>query len=123
MNKFPCQLLLYWLRLGYSFSRIDNSKVSWYDLDLPESIKLRRQFFKETYRYNMIAKSVLDYSWLKEIPERSPTLIIIEGLFIYFKEGEVVELLKIYVKSFESGEMLIETIPPYLVKQYKNKTL
>jgi len=36
--------------LDNRYSRLDNGKIHWYDLDLPESIKLRKQFFKETDR-------------------------------------------------------------------------
>ena len=124
MNKFPDAVIInLGCGLDTRFSRIDNGKVCWYDLDLPESIKLWRQFFKETDHYHMITKSVFDYSWIKGIPKGSPTLIIVEGLFMYFKEEEVVELLKILVKSFEGGEMLIETIPPYLLNKVKIGTL
>jgi O-methyltransferase involved in polyketide biosynthesis len=124
MNKFPYAVILnIGCGLDTRFSRIDNGKVCWYDLDLPESIKLRKKFFKETDRYHMIAKSVFDYSWIKEIPEGSPTLIIVEGLFMYFKVEEVVELFKILVKSFDGGEMLVETIPPNLVKQSKKRAI
>jgi O-methyltransferase involved in polyketide biosynthesis len=67
----------------------------------------------------MIAKSVFDYSWIQEIPKGTPILIIVEGLFMYFTVEEVVELLDLLVKSFEGAEILVETIPPYLVKQSK----
>jgi O-methyltransferase involved in polyketide biosynthesis len=120
MNKFLCAVIInIGCGLDTRFSRIDNGKVHWYDLDLPESIHLRRQFFKETERYQMIAKSVFDYSWIQEIPKGTPILIIVEGLFMYFTVEEVVELLDLLVKSFEGAEILVETIPPYLVKQSK----
>ncbi len=49
MNKFPYAIIVnIGCGLDTRFSRIDNGKIRWYDLDLPESIHLRRQFFKET---------------------------------------------------------------------------
>lgn len=38
--------------LDTRFSRLDNGKIHWYDLDLPEAIHVRKQFFNETDRYN-----------------------------------------------------------------------
>lgn len=84
--------------LDTRFSRLDNSKTHWYDLDLPESIHLRRQFFNETDRYKMIAE-----------------------ILMYFTEQEVNELMDKMVTNFPDAEMLIETILPSLVKQAKNR--
>jgi len=78
--------------LDTRFSRLDNGKTHWYDLDLPESIHLRRQFFNETDRYKMIAKSVFDYSWIDMIPNGKHVLIIAE-ILMYFTEQEVNELM------------------------------
>ncbi len=48
--------------LDTRFYRIDNGSVSWYDLDVPEAIDLRRKFFDETDRFRFISKSVTDFS-------------------------------------------------------------
>ena len=53
--------------LDTRFYRLDNGSIQWYDLDLPESLQIRKQFFEETDRYKMIPKSVFDYSWINEI--------------------------------------------------------
>jgi O-methyltransferase involved in polyketide biosynthesis len=80
MNKFPDAVVVnIGCGLDTRFSRRDNGKIHWYDLDLPESIHLRKQFFKETDHYQMIAKSVFDYSWIHTISQGKPILIIVEG--------------------------------------------
>ena len=56
--------------LDTRFSRIDNNQILWFDLDLPETIKIRKKFFPETSRHKFIAKSVLDPSWADEIPKK-----------------------------------------------------
>jgi O-methyltransferase involved in polyketide biosynthesis len=109
--------------LDTRFSRLDNGKIYWYDLDLPESIELRRQFFNETDRYKMIAKSVFDYSWIHEIPNKNHVMIIAEGLLMYFTEQELTDLIDNLIANFPDGEMLLETIPLSLVKQSKKQDL
>ncbi len=105
------------------FFRLDNGKILWFDLDLPESIRIRRQFFEETDRYKMIPKSVFDYSWIDEIPTDKPVLIIAEGILMYFTELEVKELMDKLVESFDDVEMLLETIPSSLVNQSKKQDI
>lgn len=109
--------------LDTRFSRLDNGKIHWYDLDLPEAIQIRKQFFDETDRYKMIAKSVFDYSWIDDIKTNPSVLIIAEGILMYFTKHEVTGLLNKLVESFHDAEMILEAIPASLVKQSENQNL
>lgn len=103
--------------LDTRYFRVDNGRIRWYDLDLPEPIRLRRQFFSETERYRMLEKSVFDADWYKEIQrENKPVLIVAEGLLMYFNEQEVKQLLAKLVCEFPKAEMLLEVLAPLLVK-------
>lgn len=46
--------------LDTRFQRFNKEKISWIDLDVPESIEIRKTFFKESNSYKMISKSMLD---------------------------------------------------------------
>lgn len=109
--------------LDTRYNRLDNTDYLWFDVDLPDSIELRKNFFEETANYHMIKKSVFDYSWFDEIPENVPVLIIAEGLFMYFSEDDVVELIDALSEKFPETEMLIETVPNSLVKQSQKSNL
>ena len=50
--------------LNTRFERVDNGPVHWIDLDLPDTIELRRKFFADSGRRRMVAASVLDEDWL-----------------------------------------------------------
>lgn len=109
--------------LDTRYFRLKNSDYLWFDIDLPTTIELRRNFFYETDNYHMIDKSVFDLSWFDEIPENVSVLIIAEGLLMYFSEAEVVELMNALAKKFPESEMLIETVPNSLVKQSQKSNL
>lgn len=103
--------------LDTRFFRVDNGIIHWYDLDLPEPIRIKRQFFTETERYKMLNKSVFDYSWINEIArDDKPVLIIAEGLLMYFPEQEVKDLTNRLVTAFPNAEMLFEMVTPAMVK-------
>jgi hypothetical protein len=53
--------------LNTRFERTDNGSVHWIDLDLPDTIELRRRFFHDTGRRRMLAASLLDEDWLAEV--------------------------------------------------------
>ncbi|HCX9324823.1 TPA: class I SAM-dependent methyltransferase, partial [Staphylococcus aureus] len=84
--------------LDTRFQRFNNEKISWIDLDVPESIEIRKTFFKETDSYKMIAKSMLDYSWIEDVinykffNSKSNILFIFEGVLMYFDESVMTKL-------------------------------
>ena len=103
--------------LDTRFARVDNGQIKWFDLDLPEAIAVRSRFFSDTDRCRMIAKSVFDYSWLDEIHDKkAPTLLIAEGILMYFTETQVQELLTRLRDSFPHSQMLLETISVFISK-------
>ena len=103
--------------LDTRFHRLDNDSVVWFDLDVPEAIELRKHFFAETDRYKFIAKSVLDFSWIQQVPQDKPTLFIAEGLLMYFTKDEVMSILKTISAKFPGTEMLLEAMSPFIAKR------
>jgi len=53
------------------FSRVDNGKILWFDLDLPDSIEGRKKFFEEKERVTMIAGDALNNSWCSIVREKN----------------------------------------------------
>ncbi len=101
--------------------RLGAKNIDWYELDVPESIALRRKFFKETPRYHFVEKSMLEESWMEEInDEGRPVLLIAEGLFMYFSEEELRPLFSTLVKRFPEAEVLFEMLPPIMVGKSKH---
>ena len=59
-----------------TFNRIDNGKVRWINIDLPDVILLRKKLIPEKKHEALIGKSVFDFSWLSEISEIAKDKII-----------------------------------------------
>ena len=78
--------------LDTRYARLKPEKAKWYDLDIPESIALRRRFFEETEQHKLLYPSsmfdlFLDRTKLK--PEAKQILFIAEGLLMYFPEDKL----------------------------------
>lgn len=103
--------------LDTRFFRVDNMKINWVDIDLPEVIDLKSQLVSENERYQFIAQSIFDRSWFNTISDtRLPTLFIAEGLFMYFNPTEVKLFLNDISSWFTGSEMLLEIISPTVSK-------
>lgn len=92
----------------------------WYDLDVPEAIELRKNFFNETEHNCFISKSVFDFTWIDDIrTEGKPILFVAEGLFMYFEESELRVLFNKLAEHFPDSEILFECIAPMIVGKSK----
>lgn len=107
--------------LSTRFSRIDNEKLTWYDLDFPEVIEIRKQFFKETERYHLIPSSVLDFKWMDKLNKNKKILFIAEGLLMYLHEDEVKDLILHLQQTFPDCELACEVANTFIIKALKRK--
>jgi O-methyltransferase involved in polyketide biosynthesis len=94
--------------LDFRFDRLDNGKVQWFDLDLPEVIELRRKIFSETNRLRFIAASVLNSSWLASIPCGRKIFFIAEGLLAYLTEEQVKNIFINLATNFSGSTLLFD---------------
>lgn len=97
--------------LDNRFERVDNGRIRWYDLDLPNVINVRKKFFKDRERVKLIAKSALDKSWTEDVENNSMTIILIEGLLMYFDEQQAKTLFNIIKERFKNAVIIAELMP------------
>lgn len=96
--------------LNTRFERVDNGRLHWVDLDLPDAMALRRNFFKESSRHRMIAGSVLDGYWVSVVRELpGPYFFVIEGVLLYLDETEVRRVLQRLTENFPGAGLAFDT--------------
>lgn len=83
--------------LETAYSRCDNGHTRWYAVDLPHVVEYRRELLPEPERETYLAGDAFAGDWIKQIradvPD-APILVTAGGLFHYFEENKVVELLR-----------------------------
>ncbi len=95
-----------------------NSRVEWYDLDLPDVIELRRRFIgDEMERYHLLACSVLEDAWLEAVKVHSqrPFLFLAENVFVYFLEAQVKSLVLRLRDHFPGAELVFDGWKPFFI--------
>ena len=98
--------------------------LRWYNVDLPETMKIRRQFLPETGSIYQIAKSAMDDSYVDDIDYHGENvLVIMEGLTMYLCEKDIRKIFSIIEKSFQKVTVMVETMSPFVVKHLKEKSI
>jgi O-methyltransferase involved in polyketide biosynthesis len=96
--------------LNTRFERTDNGTAHWIDLDLPDTIALRRRFFEDTERRQMIAASLTGDDWLAEVERRpGPYFFVSDGVLVYLTEAEVTGALARIAGRFPGAMVAFDT--------------
>ena len=109
--------------LDNRFERVDNKKILYYDLDLPDIISIKKEIFPETDRYKYFSTSVFSTDWIQEVPKDRPVLFLAEGVFMYCEESDVRSLFGNLEQHFQSFEFLFEVVKADWLKGWKYKII
>lgn len=104
--------------LDHRFERVDNGKISFYDLDLPDIINIKKQIFPETERYKQISQSVFDFDWIDKI-KIEPVILLAEGVFMYCREKDVKALFLNLQERLRNPEIVFEVFSAKWLKGWR----
>jgi O-methyltransferase involved in polyketide biosynthesis len=96
--------------LNTRFERLDNGTLHWFDLDLPDTVELRRKFFTDSGRRVTLAASVLDPGWIAAVRQSpGPYFFVAEAVFLYLTEPEVKAALAQIAANFPRASIAFDT--------------
>lgn len=101
--------------------RINNNYNNWYDIDYDNVIKIRKNYFKNNKKYQMLGCSVTEYKWINKIDKTDNILLILEGLTMYLDESEIKELLLQVNKKFKNVHLIFDAFTKKGVNSSKIK--
>ena len=93
--------------------RVDNGRMRWLSVDLPEAIRLRERFIPPTDRFRHVAASVLDEAWMDSVDDASGLFIVAQGLLMYLDAASVRRLLAGIAERFPGVELVFDMVPPW----------
>jgi O-methyltransferase involved in polyketide biosynthesis len=91
--------------------RVDNGRMHWLTVDLPDAIRLRERFLLPTRRFRHIAASALDPVWMDAVDPSSGVFIVAQGLLMYLAPQRVRQLFASIADRFPGSELVFDTIP------------
>ncbi|HHP7244179.1 MAG TPA: class I SAM-dependent methyltransferase, partial [Elainellaceae cyanobacterium] len=96
--------------LSSRYYRVASEGITWIELDLPQVIQLRRQLDAETEKHQFLAGSVLEPTWMNYLPNAASEdiIFIAEGLFYYFSEAEVKQVLQLLRRNFPGSSLVLD---------------
>lgn len=83
--------------------------VSWFEVDYPDVIALRRRFYPARQGCTLIGSSVTEPGWLEAVPGGRPAMIVAEGLLPYLAAEEVPLLIDRLTRHLPGGELVFDS--------------
>lgn len=103
--------------LNTRHERVDSTQARWFDLDLPDVIALRQNFFTDTAQRTTISASVTDESWPATVAEDSdgPYIFCAEAVLPFLEEAHVRRVLGMIAERFPGSLLALDTAGPGIV--------
>jgi O-methyltransferase involved in polyketide biosynthesis len=102
--------------LETQFHRVDDGRLRWLSVDLPEAIAVRARFLPDTDRHRNLACSALDLRWMDEVPASSSVFITAAGLLMYLQPEQVRWLIASIAQRFPTAELAFDVIPHWFAR-------
>lgn len=102
--------------------RIGTKQNTWYDIDFPAVIEERKKYYKETENYHMLSEDASTVEWIEQLPKTRDVIVIMEGVSMYLKLQELVQLWNALQAHFENIHIFMDCYTEFAAKasKYKN---
>jgi Leucine carboxyl methyltransferase len=103
--------------LETQFWRVDNGRVRWFTVDLPQTAEIRRTLLGEDPpRRRLFAGSATEPQWWAALNARPSDRVVVvaQGLLMYLPPAETRALIARCARQFPGGVMAFDTVPRWL---------
>ncbi len=107
--------------LETAYSRLNDKSNNFYEVDLKEVIEIRKKLIGSFENDILLSGDMFDLEWTKKMDINLPTFIVVNGVFQYFKEEQVITLINNLKKIFHSELEMIFDITNETGLKFANK--
>jgi O-methyltransferase involved in polyketide biosynthesis len=103
--------------LDTTFRRIDDGKVRWAKIELPDVAALRNRIIPDNDRERTIGKSVFDFSWTDDIEMLTTDrkiMIMAAGVFFYFPAAGMKILMPTLSEAYPGSELVFDVLSSWI---------
>ncbi|MEU8504361.1 class I SAM-dependent methyltransferase [Streptomyces brevispora] len=104
--------------LETGFWRVDNGRLNWLSVELPEVATLRRTLLPPSDRLRTLSGSATGLSWLDEIedPVGRGVVVTAQGLLMYLRPAEVRKVIAACAERLPGGVFVLDSMSRWLAR-------
>jgi O-methyltransferase involved in polyketide biosynthesis len=94
--------------LETAYYRLNEQIATFYQIDLPDVIAARRMILGEQPNERLIAGDMFGMEWAAQIDKSVATLLVVSGVFQYFREDKVIRFVNDVKQAFLNVELIFD---------------
>lgn len=101
------------------FERLDDGRVRWIEVDLPDAMALRQRFFPASPRCTQLVGDLLGAGWTDEVLAHvgdGPVLFVAEGVFPYFDAAQIRAVLGQIARAFPGALVGFDVMSSFMIR-------
>jgi O-methyltransferase involved in polyketide biosynthesis len=119
-EKGKCAIICLGAGLETACYRLNEQAATFYEIDLPDVIAARRTIVGERENEVLIAGDMFDMEWAKQIDRSVPALLVVSGVFQYFREDAVIQFINAVKSVFPGSELIFDATNETGIKYTNN---
>ncbi|MEV5606075.1 class I SAM-dependent methyltransferase [Streptomyces sp. NPDC052299] len=99
--------------LETTFWRVDNGRMRWVSVDLPDPLALRARLLPRNARQHLVRCDIgrePDSVWSRSVDPSRGVVVTAQGLLMYLREDRVRQMLAACAETFPGGTMVFDTV-------------
>jgi O-methyltransferase involved in polyketide biosynthesis len=109
--------------LETQFWRVDNGRVRWLTVDLPEAIEVRERLLPPGERQRVLACSALDARWMHDLDGKRGVLVTAQGLLMYLERDDARKVITTCARRIPGGALVFDAVPRWLSERSRTGKL
>ena len=94
--------------------RVDNGRLRWLTIDLPDSIEARERFLNPSERFRHLAADVTAPGWMSCVDATRGVFFVAQGLFMYLHPDQVERIFRGLAMHFPGADLAFDVVPRWL---------
>ena len=94
--------------LETAYNRIGNAESDFFQVDLPNVMDIRKKVLGNEDNEKLISGDMFTLDWIKEIDTSQPTMIVVSGVYQYFAESKIIDMIKKMKSRIAKGELIFD---------------
>ena len=94
--------------LETAYNRIGNAESDFFQVDLPNVMDIRKKMLGNEDNEKLISGDMFTLDWIKEIDTSQPTMIVVSGVYQYFAESKIIDMIKKMKSRIAKGEVIFD---------------
>ncbi|MBE6038492.1 MAG: class I SAM-dependent methyltransferase [Anaerofustis stercorihominis] len=88
--------------------RVNDVYDKWYDIDMEPVVDIRRNYYDQTNKYEMVSADVTDMEWISYTDAALNAVVVMEGISMYLPQESIYEIFSALGEKYPTVHIIMD---------------